>query len=159
MNAKVVFMRRTQKEIDIFGGIVFIDIDGKNIGQLGTDDFIIDLPEGKHKIKMYKSHTYDTYIGFAETEIDIKANENLLIKYAAPMLVNQPGNIIVSNYISQEDIQEIVQKREEKIVLDHIADERKKAELEEKSRNGVIIFVVIMIIIAIIYGIQMASIY
>src|SRR5699024_2894549 len=119
MSIKVVFMRRTQKEIDVFGGAVFIDVDGKNIGQLGIDDFIIDLPEDKHKIKMYKSHTYDTYIGFAESEIDVKANENLLIKYAAPMLVNQPGNIIVSNYTSQQDIQEIVQKREEKIISNH----------------------------------------
>lgn len=159
MNVQIVFMRRTQKEIDIFGGTVFIDVDGKNIGQLGTDDFIINLPEGKHKIRMYKSHTYDTYIGFAESEIDVKTNESLLIKYAAPMLVNQPGNIIVSNYTSQQDIQEIVEKREEIIVSDHIADQQKKAELEEKSRNGVIIFVVFMIIIAIIYGIQMASIY
>ena len=114
------------KEIDVFGGTVFIDIDGKNIGQLGIDDFIIELTEGKHKIKMYKSHTYDTYIGFAETEIDVKDNEKLLIRYAVPMLVNQPGNIIVSNYTSQQDIQEIAQNRENKIMADHIADQGKK---------------------------------
>ena len=75
------------------------------------------------------------------------------------MLVNQPGNIIVSNYTSQQEIQEIAQNRENKIMADHIADQEKKAELEEKTRNGIMIFVVIMVIISIIYGIQMANIY
>ena len=112
MSTKVIFMRRTPKEIEVFGGTVFIDIDGKNVGQLGTEDFIIDLAEGKHKIKMYKSHTYDTYIGFAETEIEVKADEHLLIMYSAPMLINQPGNIIVTDYTSEQDIQKIIQKRE-----------------------------------------------
>lgn len=42
------------------------------------------------------------------------------------MLVNQPGNIIVSNYTSQQEIQEIAQNRENKIMADHIADQEKK---------------------------------
>ena len=37
MGAKVVFMRRIPKEIEIFGGDVFIDIDGKNVGKLGSN--------------------------------------------------------------------------------------------------------------------------
>ena len=32
--AKLVFLQRTPKEIEIFGGDVYFDIDGKNVGKL-----------------------------------------------------------------------------------------------------------------------------
>lgn len=35
---KLIFMRRTSKEIEIFGGDVYIDIDGRNIGVLSIID-------------------------------------------------------------------------------------------------------------------------
>lgn len=159
MGAKIVFMRRTAKEIEIFGGQVYIDVDGKNIGILGAEDFSIYLDDGKHKIKMYKSHTYDTFIGFAEAEIMIENDNNLLIKYASPMLVNQLGNIIVSDYHSQFAVDNIAADREKTIINDYQKNEQKKQEIEEKSRNGIIIFVIIMVIIAILYGIEMSAIY
>lgn len=159
MKSKVVFMRRTDKEVEIFGGKVYIDIDGRNVGVLDRNDFVANLDVGVHKIKMYKSHTYDTFIGFAESEINIQTDEELLIKYSAPMIVTQPGNIVVSEYKSEEQVNQVISEREQKITSDYQRDEQKKQELEEKSRSGIIVFVVFMIIIAIIYGIEMASIY
>lgn len=149
VSAKIVFMRRSLKEIELFGGDVYIDIDGKNIGILKTTDYVIELENGKHTIKMYKSHKYDTYIGFAETEVNIKEGNDLLVQYSCPMIITQPGNIIVSDYKSLE--------REQKISNDQRIDEQKKQEIEEKNRNGMIIFITIMIILAIIYGIYLAQ--
>ena len=38
MESKLIFIRRTKQEEEIFGGIVYVDVDGKNIGQLSTQD-------------------------------------------------------------------------------------------------------------------------
>lgn len=54
--AKLVFLQRTQKEIEIFGGDVYFDIDGKNVGKLTLQNQTIEVPAGEHTIKMYKSH-------------------------------------------------------------------------------------------------------
>ena len=158
MSAKIVFLRRTPKEKEIFGGEVFIDIDGKNVGILGLNDFIVELGSGKHRFKVYKSHTYDTFIGFAETEINIVDGNDLLIKYSPPMLVNQPGNLVVSDYKSTTQIETIVEEKENRLKDEYEVDEQKKAELREKNELGVTIFIIIMIIIAIITMIQISSI-
>lgn len=49
--AKLVFLQRTQKEIEIFGGEVFFDIDGKNAGKLSSTNQTVELPAGgtRHK--------------------------------------------------------------------------------------------------------------
>lgn len=73
--AKLVFLRRTDKEIEVFGGDVYFDLDGKNIGKLSRTNQEIDVLPGKHTIKMYKSHSYDTFIGFAESTIDVDETE------------------------------------------------------------------------------------
>lgn len=146
MNGKLFFLRRTPKEIEIFGGEVFIDIDGKNIGIIGTEDFEIDLPEGKHTIKMYKSHSFDTFIGVAESVIDLKSGEKLLVKYSSPMLVNQVGNIIVTNFISEQQVDSLAMKREMQIVKDDQILKDKKREQETQTRNGWIIFAVVMFV-------------
>ena len=157
MGAKVVFMRRIPKEIEIFGGDVFIDIDGKNVGKLGLTDFVVQLENGKHRFKMYKSHTYDTYIGFAETEIDIISGSDLLIKYSPPMLVNQPGNLMVSDFKSNSQVDAIADEKKHKLNDDYNFAEQKKAELEEKNKNGVTIFITIIIVTVVIYIILMAN--
>lgn len=159
MNSKLVFVRRTLKEIEVFGGKVYIDIDGKNIGELSTSDFTIELTPGIHKVKMYKSHTYDTYIGFAESEINLSENENLLIKYSAPMLVNQPGNIMISNYESMEAINKIVEEKEHLISKSVNDDIQKKQETEDKRRSANTILIVIVIIIIIALIIEFAYIF
>ena len=156
MGSKIIFMRRTEKEIEIFGGDVHIDIDGKNVATLGKSDYTIHLDNGIHKIKMYKSHTYDTFIGFAEAEIDVLDNKNLLISYSSPMLITQPGNIVVSDYQSEQQVNAIVSERKQKIFADHRKEENLKQKLEAQNQNGMLIFVIIMIIATILIGISTA---
>jgi hypothetical protein len=54
MDGNFIVLRRTKTEALIFGGDVYIDIDGKNVGILGNQDFITNLSQGKHSIRMYK---------------------------------------------------------------------------------------------------------
>lgn len=155
--AKLVFLRRTEKEIEIFGGDVYFDIDGKNAGVLSRNNQEIELSVGQHTIKMYKSHTFDTFIGFAETTIQLGENEQLMVKYSAPMMVNQPGNIIVLPYdIKREE--EVLNERDRVIQRDLINDENRKREQNEKYNNGVIIVIICVVIFAIIYAIWEISI-
>lgn len=155
----LVFLRRTQKEIEVFGGDVYIDINGRNIGILGTTDYTYDVAPGNYKIKMYKSHTYDSFIGHADAEISISDGEKLLVKYSPPMIINQPGNIVISNFESYSQTQNLAIEKENKITIDDSLEKQKKIDQEQKSQNTVIMFMVIMIISAIIYVVSMANIY
>ena len=60
--AKLVFLRRTDKEIEVFGGDVYFDIDGKNAGKLSRTNQEIEVLPGKHTIKMYKSAMNTNYL-------------------------------------------------------------------------------------------------
>ena len=154
--ARLVFLKRTPKEIEIFGGNVFFDIDGKNIGKLTLENQIINIAAGTHTIKMYKSHTYDTFIGFAESTITISEDEELMIKYSAPMMINQPGNMVITDYDVRKE-EEIISDRERTIEHDFIVEENRKQEQDEKYKNGVIAVIVVSIIIAVIWGIYYAT--
>lgn len=156
--AKLIFLQRTQKEIEIFGGDVFFDIDGKNAGKLSLANQIIELSAGNHTIKMYKSHTYDTFIGFAEQTISITEDEALMVKYSCPMMVTQPGNMVISEYSEVKEV-EAVKARDAAIQRDFVAQETQKREAEEKYKNGVWIVIGIAVVIGVIYGIYMASIF
>lgn len=151
MSTKLVFLRRTEKEIEVFGGEVYIDINGKNIGILGTSDFVYEVIEGQYKVKMYKSHTYDSFIGSAEAEVCVEKGEDLLIKYSPPMLINQPGSIIVSEFKSYDQVENMALEKEQKIIIDDNEAKQKKYEQEKRSKNGVIIVTSIMVISAIIW--------
>ena len=155
--AKLVFLRRTEKEIEIFGGDVYFDIDGKNVGTLSRDNQEIELSAGEHTIKMYKSHTYDTFIGFAETTIQLAENEQLMVKYSAPMMVNQPGNMIVSPYDAKRE-EEALKERERVIQRDFTNEENRKREQNEKYNNGVKIVIICAVVFAIIFAIWEISI-
>lgn len=154
--AKLVFLQRTQKEIEIFGGDVFFDIDGKNAGKLTSVNQTIELPAGEHTIKMYKSHTYDTFIGFAEQTISLSENEALMVKYSCPMMVTQPGNMVISEYSEAKEA-EAVRTRDAAIERDFVAQETQKKEAAEKYKNGVWILIGIAVVIGLIYGIMIAS--
>lgn len=147
----LTFLRRTQKEIEIFGGDVFFDIDGKNVGKLSLQNQDVEVTAGTHTIKMYKSHTFDTFIGFSESTITVGENEHLMIKYAAPMMVNQPGNMIISEYDRAME-QASIKDRENAIERDFAAEVNRKKEQNEKYNNGV----KIVIACAIIFGIIIA---
>lgn len=156
--AKLVFLRRTDKEIEVFGGDVYFDLDGKNIGKLSRTNQEIDVLPGKHTIKMYKSHSYDTFIGFAESTIDVDETEELMVRYAAPMAVNQPGNMIISAYDYCKET-EVLRNREQTITHDYAADVNRKKEQNERYNTGITIWIVCMIIGAIIFAIWEASIW
>lgn len=153
---KLVFLQRTQKEVEIFGGDVFFDIDGKNAGKLTSVNQTIELPAGEHTVKMYKSHTFDTFIGFAEQTISLGEDESLMVKYSAPMMVSQPGNMVISEYSEQKQV-EAVKAREDMIQRDFVNEQNKRKEADEKYKNGVWILIGIAVAIGIIYGIMMAS--
>ena len=113
---------------------------------------------GKHTIKMYKTHSYDTFIGFAESTIEIGETEELMVRYAAPMAVNQPGNMIISAYDYCKEA-EVLRNREQTIAHDYAADVNRKKEQNEKYNTGITIWIVCMIIGAIIFAIWEASIW
>lgn len=156
--AKLVFLRRTDKEIEVFGGEVYFDLDGKNIGKLSCTNQEIEVLPGKHTIKMYKSHSYDTFIGFAESTIDVSESEELMVRYTAPMTVNQPGNMIISAYDHLKET-EVLRNHEQTIVRDYDADVTRKEEQNEKYNTSIIIWIVCMIIGAIIFAICEISIW
>ena len=151
----LTFLRRTQKEIEIFGGDVFFDIDGKNVGKLSLQNQDVEVAPGTHIIKLYKSHKFDTFIGFSESTITVDENEHLMIKYAAPMMVNQPGNMVISEYDRAME-QASIKDRENTIERDFTAELNRKKEQNEKYNNGVKIViwctVIFTIIMAIIYS-------
>lgn len=155
--AKFIFLRRTEREIQLFGGDVFFDIDGINIGILSRVNQEVAVASGKHTIKMYKSHSYDTFIGIAESTISIDDDENLMVRYAAPITANQPGNLIISEYDPIKE-QEILRAREASIQRDYVADEKRKREQNEKYITHLIFWIIFIIIDAIVFAIWMASI-
>lgn len=150
--AKVVFLKRTLKEIEIFGGDVYFDIDGKNAGKLSLENQLVELVAGEHTIKMYKSHTFDTFIGFAESTITVKEDETLMVKYSCPMMVNQPGNMVISEY-SEEKEESAVREREYSINRDFVAAEMQKKQANENYKNGVKVVIGVAVAIAIVLGI------
>lgn len=158
--AKLIFLKRTQKEIEIFGGDVYFDIDGKNAGKLSLTNQIVKIPAGEHTVKMYKSHTFDTFIGFAESVINVTDDEQLMIKYSAPMMINQPGNMVISEYTETKE-QEVIREREYSIHRDFVAAETQKKQAEENYKNGVMtvvwVAVGIGVVLGIFYGILFSS--
>lgn len=158
--AKLVFLRRTQKEIEIFGGDVYFDIDGKNAGKLSLTNQMVEIPAGEHTVKMYKSHTFDTFIGFAESVINVTDDEQLMVKYSAPMMINQPGNMVISEYTETKE-QEVIREREYSIHRDFVATETQKKQAEENYKNGVMtvvwVGVGIAVVLGILYGILFSS--
>jgi hypothetical protein len=149
----LVFMRRTPSEVEMFGGEVFVDIDGKNVGKVGLSDFEVTVPEGSHLIKMYKSHKYDTFIGFAQATLQMGANDKLLVKYSAPMVVSQPGNMVITDYDSQI-VEQSARDREQIIKREVSQDNARKEEANRKSQDAVIWIIVIVIVTAILWAIS-----
>lgn len=152
MTEKIIIVRRTEEEIRIFGGEVFIDIDGINVGTLGEVDFDCSLSIGRHKIKMYKTHSFGAHIGISEAEIDVRKNLPLIVKYSSPMHVNSPGNIRIREYKSNKDIEGIVAETDKTLSSDRIVNEGIKIKQKDQDTKHIvwvvifsILFVVLMI--------------
>jgi len=58
---KLIILRQTPSEIALFGGEVYIDVDGKHLGILGRENFCLELEVGTHLLKMHKSHTMSSF--------------------------------------------------------------------------------------------------
>lgn len=121
MNSRTnfVILRRTKAEKNVFGGEVYLDIDGKNIGIVDEDHIEVTLSLGVHTIKMYKSHTMGTFIGNAETEIEIMPSERLCARYTPPLMINQPGHIIITQFHDLSELEVIVNNIENTIRYDY----------------------------------------
>ena len=162
MSPQLVFIKRTEHEKSVFGGDVYFDLDGRNIGQLSNDNQTITLTSGVHKIKMYKSHDFGTLIGFAETDIDVKEHEILAVRYSAPMLVNQPGQIVIREY-DEDEINKIMKQSDTTIAKDIIKNEEHIKEQQKNSNNTALFLVIFIVIIPLIFYIismmQIDSIY
>lgn len=150
--AKLIFLKRTQQEIEIFGGDVYFDIDGKNAGKLSLTNQTIELSAGKHIVKMYKSHTFDTFIGFAEAVINVTDNEQLMVKYSAPMMISQPGNMVISEYTEEKE-QAAIKEREYSIHRDFVATETQKQQADKNYKKGVMTVVWVAVAIAVVLGV------
>ncbi len=150
--AKLIFLRRTSKDIEVFGGDVYFDIDGKNAGKLSLTNQTVDLPAGEHIVKMYKSHTFDTFIGFAEAVITVTDNEQLMVRYSAPMMINQPGNMVISEYTAEKE-QAVVNEREYSIYRDYVVTEAQKKQADENYKKGVMTVVWVAVAIAVVFSV------
>ena len=147
MSAKLIFVRRSQEQIDIFGGEVFADVDGKKVATIGLETVTHEVPAGHHVVKMYKSHEYGSMIGFAESEFDIGENEALVFNYSPPMKTTQPGHIMVSDFTSYEEIEQEVSATarviaKEKAEAVKTAQETGKAIAKSQTYWWVLIFVI-----------------
>ncbi|MCI2086377.1 MAG: hypothetical protein LKJ98_06520 [Olsenella sp.] len=147
-----IFAKRSEEEIEMFGGEVYADIDGRNVAVIGTENVSVDVEPGKHLVKMYKSHDYGSMIGFAEAEIEAKEGESLVFRYAPPMMVSQPGHITVSDFKSYEQISEDVSRSGVQITKDREEAKKREEEAEkEKNKNNFWIILLVFIIPAIIW--------
>ena len=153
--SKLYFIRRTSSEIEIFGGSVYADIDGKRVGEIGRTNLVIDVEPGEHTIKMYKSHTYDTFIGFAEVSLHIEDGKDLTLRYSAPMVITQAGHIVVTDFTSIEDINRQIEQKETTLRAEKRESDlqiQKQEEESQKNNNALIFWIVIVpIIIGLLY--------
>lgn len=153
--AKLYFIRRTLSEIEIFGGTVFVDIDGKRVGEVGRTDLVVNVESGQHTIKMYKSHTYDTFIGFAEVKLDVEDDKTLVLRYSAPMVITQSGHIVVTDFVSIDDINRQIDQKEAMLQAEKRENDLliQKQEEESKKNNNTLFFLIIVvpIVIGLIY--------
>lgn len=136
MSAKLVFLRRTRQEIEIQGGEVYFDINGKNAGKLASVDAFVEVPAGRYQIRMYKSHNYGSMVGFADVIVDVKDGESALIRYTAPAVVSQPGHIMVSEY-TPEAANSAAWEIERKISSDRAAAAQKEEQAKRGTRTAV----------------------
>lgn len=153
MSAKLIFICRTKEEIEIFGGQVFADVDGKNVATISTESITVEVLPGTHQIKMYKSHEFGTMIGFAEVNITVSDGEALTFKYNPPMIVTQPGHITVADFVSYEKIQEEVEITSKQLASQKKESDNQKQKAEKDAKNNAWIIVLLVFAIPTIFWI------
>lgn len=147
MGAKLIFVRRSEEEINIFGGEVFADVDGKNVASVKDETITVEVSAGAHSIKMYKSHGYGSMIGFAESDVTLAEGEVLVFKYSPPMVVTQPGHITVSDFSSYEKIERDVNSSAQVIAQEKRTNDEKVRVQEKKASRNIWGWIVLIFII------------
>jgi Ca2+/H+ antiporter len=105
---------------------------------------------------MYKSHKYESFIGFAESLLNVAEDDKLLIRYSAPMVVSQPGNMVITDYDIQV-VEQLAVHRELSISRDAKQDNERMEESNRKSSNATIFVFAIMIISTILLMVSMSK--
>ena len=160
MSAKLIFARRSNEEIQIFGGQVCADVDGKNVATIDRKTITIEVSPGTHVIKMYKSHDYGSMIGFAENQITVADGDSLVFKYAAPLTISQPGHMVVSDFVSYEKLENEICSAASAMAREKRMNDEKLRQQEERSNKNMWWWVVLIVVIpAIIWGIYEAIIW
>lgn len=151
----VYFVRRTPSEIEIFGGTVYVEIDGLCVGEVGKTDLVVELVPGAHKIKMYKTHAYNSFIGFAEADILLVENKSLMVQYSPPMTITQSGHIVISNFSSMDEIEELIVQKEKHLQQEKATNDaqmqKRNEEIENSSKKLAFWFFVVPILFGIFY--------
>ena len=147
MSAKLILVRRSDEEINIFGGQVFADVDGKNVAVVERETLTVEVPAGTHTVKMYKSHDYGSMIGFAESEITLADGEALVFKYAPPMVVTQPGHITISDFVSYDKIEREVRASAQVIAQEKQANDQKIQTQQENLKKNYWGWIILIIVI------------
>ena len=99
-----------------------------------------------------------------EEDIEVEEGKSLIVKYSAPLMVNQPGNIMISDFVSFEQIDRMVQEKEntlEEEKINNIKVEKAREEASRKSNNALFLWI---FVIPILFGllwwiIEMSIIY
>ena len=166
MSEKFIILRRLPSNVTIFGGEVYIDIDGKNVGILGENDFSMQLETGMHTLRMYKSHKMSSFIGEAEVKFNMVEGMPLFARYSAPLMINQSGTIIVSDYKSKEQLDELLLTIEKKLTNDYQREEATKNQKEYESKKNerllfwiILIPIIIWVLWYISWSIQLSSLF
>ena len=80
--------------------------------------------------------TDGTFIGFAETTVEVGAEERLMVRSSAPRMVSQPGALIVSPYDPRE-ADRLLRARQDSIRRDTAAEAQRRQEQERQYGNGI----------------------
>lgn len=152
---KLYFIRRTPSEVSIFGGSVYVDIDGKRVGEVGMTDLVIDAYPGQHIIKMYKSHTFDSFIGFADVTLNIEEGKDLTLRYSAPMTTTQPGHIVVADFVSIDEINNQINQSEsalsQEMHQNNVRLQMQNDNYRRKTTSTVVWIIVLSVLTGIIF--------
>lgn len=148
-------LRRNQKDIEIFGNSLFVDIDGRSVGEVDTSDLKFELSPGTHTIKMYMSRSLGYFVGITEINIKIEENEKIYVKYVPPLIANQAGNIFVSSFQKESELDAISSNDEDKLKKDYSHYLLKENEIKDninKNEHNLFIWIfVIPTIIGLLY--------
>lgn len=154
----LVFLPRTSEEHAVFGGTVYFEIDGRQMGTLedhGLESQArgISVPSGRHVVRMYKSHKYGAHVGIAEREVSLAPGQRLMVQYTCPTETAAPGDMILSPY-SPRMAQHALMSRDDEILRSYAEDyDREMGRINDRfgiTAALVLVGLVIMVILALV---------